>query len=265
MKRSHILSTLTVATLVVFAVTAACAAVEWKNLDEEHYVCGRRCSAGYLTGKVVFVCRDEKLALRMEEVWSGFKTKPFVLLGVYPKSVKGVSYPVYRDVALAEKSPENPLYVVEPRGRLRYRGADERRATEIIVTLLTDMESPKSEQQWRQFLDFEISALPGHAYLRYLDYKKNYPEGVKAYSDRIAELMKIPEVKKLAELVRFSKSVKDLRALEPKKAQQIKARLAERIDKAVSEYASLKDSANPLVVREAKNALADLAWAKAAL
>ena len=37
------------------------------------------------------------------------------------------------------------------------------------------------------------------------------------------------------------------------------------IESAVEKFSSLKESENPHVAQEAKNALADLAWAKAAL
>lgn len=248
---------------VLFGATAF--AVEWRNLDEEHYLCGRKCSVGYLTGKVALVCREASLAARMEEVWTGFKTKPFVLIGAYPAKQRNVSYPVYSGVSLTEKTAESPIFVVDATSRVRYHGSDERRATEVVVTLLTDMESPKSEDQWRQFLDYEFANLPGRAYLRYAAYKKKFPAGAKDYSERFSALAKTPDIAKLVELVRFAKGVKDLRAIDPKKARLVKSRLAGKIDDAVRKFAPLKDSENPLVVQEAKNALADLAWARAAL
>jgi len=250
--------------IVVFGVMRIGAA-EWKNIDEAHYVGGRKCSVGYLQGKVALVCRDKEQATRMEEIWTGFKSKPFVLIGAYDKLPKDISYPVYKDVALAEKSPRTALYLVDSVGKVRYFGADEHRATELLVTLLTDLEAPKSEEQWRQFLDYEFATLPGRAYGRYLAYKKEFPLGAKDYAERYDALLKIPEIKKLAELVQFSKSVKDMKAIDPKKARMIKTRLKGKITTAESKYASLKESKNPLVAQEAKNALADLAWAKATL
>lgn len=240
-------------------------AVDWQNLDEEHYLGGRKCSAGYLLGKVTLVCQDVSLANRMEDVWTSFKMKPFVLIGAYPKAPKNVSHPVYKGVTIPGKAAESPLYVVDATNQVRYQGSDERRATEIVVTLLTDMESPKSEAQWRKFLDYEFATLPGHAYLRFAEYKKKFPEAAKEYSPKFAEIAKIPDLKKLADLVKFAKSVKDLRAIDPKKARMVKSRLAGKIDDAVKKFEPLKESENPLVVQEAKNALADLAWARAAL
>jgi len=246
-----------------FALLAS--AVEWKNLDDDHYVSGRKCSAGYLTGKVVLVCKAKPLVQRLEEIWTSFKMKPFVLLGSYSRKPKNTSYPVYKDVALEGKTPDVPIFVVDGTGRIRYMGADERRATELVVTCLTDMESPKSEEQWRQFLDFEFASLPGRAYLRYQDFKQKFPAGAKDYAAKFGELSKMPDVKKLSDLVRFAKEVKDLRAINPKKAKTVKPKLKEKIELAEKAFAPLKESANPLVVQEAKNALADLAWAKAVL
>ncbi len=253
------------ALLAATAAAVATAAVEWVNIDEDHYVAGRKCSPGYLKGKVVLVCREKSLCRRMEEIWTNFKTKPFVLLGDYEKAPKDVSHPVYRGVALSQKSPDHPLYIVDSTEKVRYRGSDERRATELVVTFLTDMEAPKSEEQWRLFLDYELASLPGHAYIRFQDYKKRFPSGAKDYAARFADLSKTPKIKKLVELVRFAKSVKDLRAVDPKKSRQVKSRLSGRISDAFSKFADLKEAESPLVVQEAKNALADLAWAKAGL
>ena len=240
-------------------------AVDWQNLDEEHYLGGRKCSVGYLQGKVTLVCPNVTLANRMEEVWTSFKMKPFVLIGAYEKAPKTASYPVYRGVTIPDKAGESPLYVVDGTGKVSYYGSDERRATEVVVMLLTDMASPKSDAQWRKFLDYEFATLPGHASLRYAEYKKKFPEAAKDYVPKFAEIAKIPDLKKLADLVKFAKSVKDLRAIDPKKARMVKSRLAGKIDEAVKKFAPLKESENPLVVQEAKNALADLAWARAAL
>ena len=257
------------ATLSVLLLTLGLASplfgVDWVNVDEDHYIAGRKCSSGYLRGKVVLVCRDAALSQRMEEVWTSFKTKPFVLVGSFAMKDKNLSFPVYSGAALAENSPERPFFVVDEIGRVRYMGADERRATEIVVTLLTDMEAPKSEAQARQFLDYELENLPGQAYNRYQDFKKRFPAAAKAYAEKYDELVKIPDVKKLAELVRFAKAAKDARAFNPKKARLQKSRLVSKIKDAISKYAPLKESENPLVMQEAKNALADLAWAKAAL
>ncbi len=241
------------------------AAGDWSNLDEAHYVAGRQCSAGYLVGKVVLVCRDVKLSKRMEEIWTSFKTKPFVLLGTFPKAPKLVSFPVYAGADYSEATASKPLYLVDALGKVRYVGADERRATELLVTFLTDLESPKSEEEWAAFLAFEFDNLPGHAYVRYLDFKKKFPQAAKAHEKRFAELAKTPDIKKLAELIRFAKAVKDSRELDPKKAKVVRTRLVAKIKEMSAKSAALKDAEDPRVVQEAKNALAELAWAKATL
>lgn len=251
--------------LLSLGFSASLLAVDWVNLDEDHYVAGRKCSSGYLRGKVVLVCQDDSLAARMEEIWTSFKMKPFVLIGTFDKAPKGGSFPVYAQAGMEGKTSTKAVYVVDQIGRVRYVGADERRATEAVVTLLTDLESPKTEAQYRQFLDYEIENLPGQACLRYLDFKKRHPASAKDYAARCEALGKDADVKKLVELVKLARAVKDIRTFDAKKERLQKSRLQTKIKEALAKYASLKESENPLVVQEAKNALADLAWAKAAL
>ena len=251
-------------------MTAAVAAfadsyVEWENVGEGNYVAGRRCSEGYLQGKVVLVCKDAKMASRMEEIWESFKTKPFVLLGSFDATEAKVTYPVYSGASLMRNEPSTPLYVVEETGRIRYKGKEERNATEALVSALTDMESPKSAAQWRMFLDYELVALPGRAYLRFLDFKKKMPKEAKEYETKFAELSKTENVKKLAELVKFAKEAKDVRAFDPKKAKYQKSRFEKMVTDAISKYSPLKESEDQRVRQEAKNALADLKWTLASL
>lgn len=249
----------------LLACFCAAAAVEWQNIDEAHYVAGRKCSSGYLQGKVTLVYRDAAMAPRMEELWTSFKTKPFVVLGSYGKATDGVSHPVYRDADLTTNQCSESIFIIDAKGKRRFRGKDDHRATEVLVTLLTDMEFPKNEKQWRQFLDYEMDNLPGRGYLRYQEFRKKFPEAARDYEAKFDALSKIPRIKDLADLLKFAKAAKDHRAIDPKKAARLKSKIAERIDKALERYAPLKESDDPRVVQEAKNALADLAWAKAAL
>ena len=250
------------AVFVTFALAAvASPAVGWRNIDAAHHLGGRRCSAGYLKGKVTLVCRDKELAARMEELWDSFKAKPFVLIGSYDELPKDVSYPVYRDVDVTERVITEPLFIVDATQKVRFRGKNDRRATESLVTLITDMDMPKTEKQWRKFLDYEFAELPGRAVLRYGDCKKAFPDVAKEYEAAYGELLKIPDIQKQADLVRFARGVRDLRAIRPEKKPVLKG----MIESAVEKFSSLKESENPHVAQEAKNALADLAWAKAAL
>lgn len=248
-------------------MSAACAmaSVSWENVDEGHYIAGRRCSEGYLQGKVVLVSRDPKMAQRMEEIWTSFKTKPFVLIGAYHMAPQNVTFPVYSFAKLAEDEPEKPLYVVDETGAVRYRGNDDRMATETVVSALTDMESPKTAGHWMMFLDYELTELPGRAYLRFLEFKKKFPKEAKEYSVKFSELEKVENVKKLAELVKFAKSAKDMQILDPKRDRNRRILLQKRIKDAISKYSFLKESADRRVMQEAKNALADLKWTLATL
>ena len=249
----------------LFSVASAYSSVGWENVNEDNYVAGRKCSEGYLQGKVVLVCRDPKLASQMEEIWGSFKTKQFVLLGAFASAPATVTYPVYSGATLSENAPESTLYVVEETGRIRYRGKEPRNATEALVSALTDMDAPKNVNQWRMFLDYELVELPGRARQRYLDFKKKFPKEAKEYSVKFSELEKVENVKKLSELVKFAKDAKDIRAFDPKKAKMQKARFEKMLRNAIEKYSFLKESDDRRVVQEAKNALADLKWTLAAL
>lgn len=266
------------------AALVAAGAVEWKNVDEEHYLGGRKASAGYLQGKVVLVDRwgakcppCRALLPRVETIWQSFKTKQFVVLGGHcggwggAEAVKALiaenslTYPVYEDAALAVGEPKFDaipfLYVVDETGKIVYMGRDERNATQAIVMALTDMDSPKNLADWKRFLDFELQNLPGKAYLRMAEFSKKFPKEAKAYADKFKALKQVPDVKKLSELVAFAKQAKDMRDFG--KQQTKKLKYQKMVKDAITKYASLKESKDPRVVQEAKNALADLKWTAA--
>ena len=265
---------------VMAAVTSS--AAEWKNVDEDHYLGGRKCSAGYLRGKVVLVDRwglkcppCRALLPRVEEIWKSFKTKPFVVLGGHcagwgdaegvQRLIKenGLTYSVYEDAGLAVDEPAFDaipfLYVVDETGKVVYQGRDERAATQAVVQALTDMEAPKNLTQLKTFLDFELEMLPGRAYLRADEFRKKYPQEAKAYFEKFKALTAIPDVKKLAALVDTARKAKDSPAFGPKDGAK-KAKFKQQLKSALAKYASLKESKDPKVAQEAKNSLADIKW-----
>lgn len=268
-------------------MAAAAGAAEWKNVDDEHYLAGRKASAGYLQGKVVMVDRwglkcppCRAMLPRVEEIWKSYKTKQFVVLGGHcpgwggAEGVKGLAeelgltYPIYEGGALAVGEPEFDgipfLYVVDETGLVVYKGRDDRAAIQAIVTAITDNDAPQNVEQWKRFLDYELKVLPGKAYIRMTAFKKKFPKEAKAYADRFKELEAVPDVKKLAELVAFAKRAKDMPAFDGKQ-QAKKAKLAKAIKDAVSKFAKLTESADARVSQEAKNSLADLKWAVASM
>ena len=266
------------------ALTAS--AVEWKNLDEDHRLGGRKTSAGYLQGKVVLVDRwgakcppCRAMLPRTEEIWSSFKNKQFVAVGGHcpgwgsADAVKKVieetkvTFPVYEGAGLASGEPPFDaipwLYVVDETGRVVYRGRDDKDATQAIVDALTDMESPKNLAQWKRFLDYELENLPAHAYNRMKAFRKRFPKEAKEYAAKERELAKVVDVKKVAELVEFAKIAKDPPNFGPKDSAK-KRKYETLVKSTVERCASLKNVADPRLKQEAKNALADLVWAKAA-
>lgn len=260
-------------------------AVEWKNVDAEHYLGGRKASAGYLQGKVVLVDRwgahcppCRALLPRVEEIWQSFKTKPLVVLSGHCKGwgsaeeVKALieenklSYPVYEDAGLASGEPKFNaipfLYVVDETGKVVYRGRDERNATQAIVTALTDMEAPKSVAQWKQFLDYELENLPCRGYLRLMDFRKKFPKEARAYEAKAKVLLAIPDLKKVADLIEFAKKAKDPPVFGPKDKAK-KAKYEKLVRDMIDKCEGFKEHPDPRVAQEAKNAIADLKWTEA--
>ena len=260
-------------------------AVEWKNVDAEHYLGGRKASAGYLQGKVVLVDRwgakcppCRALLPRVEEIWQSFKTKPLVILGGHCKGwgsaeeVKALieenklSYPVYEDAGLASGEPKFDdipfLYVVDETGKIVYLGHDERNATQAIVMALTDMEAPKNVAQWKRFLDYELEHLPCRGYLRLRDFRKKFPKEVKAYESKAKDLAAIPDLKKVADLIEFAKKAKDPPVFGPKDKAK-KTKYEKLVKDVIDKCEGFKAHPDPRVAQEAKNALADLKWTQA--
>ena len=265
---------------------SAFSAVEWRNLDEAHHLAGRKASEGYLCGKVVLVDRwgvkcppCRRLLPRVEEIWQSFKTKPFVVLGGHCAGwgdkagvealVKehGLTYPVYEDAGLANEPKFDAipfLYVVDPTGKLLYKGHDHRQATQVVVTALTDYEEPRDFRQFKRYLDYELLYLPGKASLRLAELKKRFPEEAKQYAAQERELKKIPDIRLLAEFVDFARKAKDMRVF--KANQQTRQKAYEKfVRDALSsvKYKKLLTSKDPRVVQEAKNCFADLKWTAA--
>ena len=260
-------------------------AVEWKNVDAEHHLGGRKASAGYLQGKVVTVClwraddeASRALLPRLEEIWQSFKTKPLVVLGGHledggsaeqvREALSGgkVSFPVYGDAGLKKGHPKYKalpfVYVVDETGRVVYMGRDDRTATQAIVMALTDMEAPKNVTQWTRFLDYELEHLPCRGYLRLRDFRKKFPKEAKAYEAKARELAAIPDLKKVAGLVEFAKKAKDPPVFGPKDTAK-KAKFEMLVRDEIDNCECLKAHPDPRVAQEAKNALADLKWTQA--
>ena len=138
----------------------------WVNLDDEHHYSGPKLTEKDLEGKVVIVdnwgvncppCRA--LLPRMQELWTHFDQKKFVLVGSHcqgraPEKVQELvaenklTFPIYERFGLAEGAPSFNaipfLYVVNHRGRVVYSGHDEREATEALVTAIADVGQPIS-------------------------------------------------------------------------------------------------------------------------
>ena len=269
----------------VAAAASLAQAVEWKNVDADHYLGGRKASEGYLQGKVVLVDRwgahcppCRALLPRVEKLWQSFKTKPLVVLGGHCKGwgaadevaelvkTHKLTYPIYEDAALASGEPQFDaipfLYVVDETGKVVYQGHGEHEATEAIVTALTDMESPKDLKQWRRFLDYELEHLPCRGYLRLKEFRKKFPKEAKEYESKAKELLAIKDLKKVVDLVEFAKKAKDPPVFGPKDTAK-KAKYEKLVKSVILKCDAFKTHSDSRVAQEAKNAIADLKWAQA--
>ena len=256
--------------------------VGWTGVDKDDYLGGRKVSAGYLQGKIVLVnkwgadAESRGQLSRLEQVWSSFKSKQFVLLGSYCGNdgasarqliqSNGLTYPVYQNAALAEKDPSSEktppyLYVLDAAGQIVYRGMDERLAEEAVVRAITNLGAPPTVTYWKKLIDSERSALPGRTYIHLIEFRKKFPKESADYAALYKELKAIPDIEKLVRLVEFARRARDY---DPKAKRQ-KFRITKaKIEMMMKACEPLKQHENPNVVQEAKNSLADLKWAAAA-
>lgn len=263
----------------VFAVIALAAAVtavhgrafaaEWDNLDDSRRVSGRKLSGAYMTGKVVLVSRDASHAKKLQEVWRSFRGKNFILLGTYDKEIAGVTFPVYRG-ADVDPSPAGQMYVLDAFGDVVYNGAVVPDAIEAAVTAITDCAAPPDYAAWKRYFAFDARELPGRALNRLAELKKDKKFRKAAFSKGEIEgrakteklLKSSPVYARLAKLVAFAAKARDC---DPS-AKRPRFRISRSSVRAeIKRYEDLKKHEDPVVSREAKNALADLAYVEAEL
>ena len=257
---------------------------EWANVDPAHHLGGRPASSGYLRGKVVmvdyrdYVTRESVGELpKMQDIWRAYKSKAFVLLGSHngvgnsekaKKVVKrlGLTFPVYDGAIYAPISNRvwktgHGIYVVDAAGKVVYNGSDLHRASEVLVSALSSEANPLTVEQLKALIDFELKYLPSQALINLLKLKKNFRIDFAPYHETFLRLSKDPDVVKCAKLCESARRAKEF---VPKTAGRAIA-AADKAHSLVLRYEFLKKSENPLVVQEAKNALAELLWTEATL
>lgn len=269
--------------MILAAMLAAI--VGWTGLEPESQLAGRRLSEGYMQGKVALVCRwsldsaeGREAVARLQRVWQSYKSKPFVALGSLiggagdapsAKSFakrEGITLPLYREAGLEDGAPvfaKSPwFYVLDATGRLSYKGTDERLAEERVVLALTDYAAPPDAAYWRRLIDSEIDVLPGRAYMHIVEFRKRFPAAAADYDESFAALKARSEVVKMAQLEAFSAKAKDF---DPGAGKAELRSLLLKISTTVRAYEPFKGHPDAAVVQEAKNCLADLKWAEAAI
>ena len=132
----------------------------WKGLEPENWYYGKKLTEKSLEGKIVMVyvfseSSEDSVALlpRIENVWSAYKSKPFVVIGSHRggKSAKvanlikksKVTFPVYEDAGRTKEPSAGGrypiVYVVDDSGKMIYRGRSDLEATEAVVTAIPDV------------------------------------------------------------------------------------------------------------------------------
>ena len=130
---------------------------EWKGVSDENWYAGKKIKEEDFKGKVTMVYvwnSKEKESVntlrRIEDIWSSFKTKPLVVVGSHrggrnpkiPKAYQqlGLTFPMYDDVSFCRESNVSTypyIYIVDHHGKFKYRGNNDRSATEALVEALT--------------------------------------------------------------------------------------------------------------------------------
>lgn len=129
----------------------------WKGLEPENWYGGKKITEKSLDGKIVMVyafseADEDSVALlpRIEQLWSAYKTKPFVIIGSHRggKSDKiaalvkkaKLTFPVYEGAGRTKEPSAGGhypiVYVVDDAGKMIYRGRSELAATEAFVDAL---------------------------------------------------------------------------------------------------------------------------------
>ena len=125
----------------------------WRALESANRYSGPKITGRDLKGKVVLVYvwniddqDSARMLPRIEQIWQSFKHKKFAVLASHRggrsdrvKNVaaqKKLTFSFYEDAGLADerKVAAYPLiYVVDPKGKIVYRGKSDRSATEAVV------------------------------------------------------------------------------------------------------------------------------------
>lgn len=267
---------------------------EWTNVTPENRIGGRMVSPGYLRGKTVLIdsrdygsksCVEDVKAL--QQIWNTYKTKEFIVIGCHTGAADsgrvskiidrlGVTYPVYNGAGVAGREGDRmnlpALAVLDSTGtRFVHKGTDVRKVSGVVGSLIFLTKRPTGAQTWKKLLDWEIENMPGHAFNRLRDLmadsaessslRAKFPADMKRYEETYAKWKESNEIKKTAKLVGLAVAVKD-RDVNSNEAKKITKSV---IEGAIGKYSKLKESSDPRIVQEAKNAIADLMFAEATL
>ena len=131
----------------------------WTGIEPDNWCAGLKIKPDSLKRKIVLVFEfstDDEISTgmlpRIQQVWSAYNTKPFVVLGSHrgddsraaaaAAKKAGVSFPVYQGAGWSRepRSSELPfIYLVDDSGKVIYRGQTEHGAIEAFVNALPDV------------------------------------------------------------------------------------------------------------------------------
>lgn len=260
--------------------------VELNTFGEENHIGGRMASNGYLLGKVLVIdCRDYSNpdvcddVLKLEELWSAYKYKNFIVIGSHcgegsaEKARENIehwklTYPVYERVyapnpKAPEREPKRHLYVFDSTHQAcLYAGNEYVKAMGISGKAISSSSAPTTLKQWKFIIDAERNVLPGSTFLRLKEFRLQFAEEAEMlYGDLWKEYKNDKEIVKLSKLVELSFNIKNCSPDDPKYKK-----LSQRtVQSAIKKYEDLKNSKNPNIVQEAKNAIADMMFVSAKL
>lgn len=281
-----------IAAVAAFVAVRLSAECRWTNITPESHIAGRMASPGYLRGKIVILDRRdyarkecENEILKLQAAWTSYKTKDFILVGSHcgtagtDKVAKiaarlGLTYPIYANAKFDPDDPDTGDETIvavydSVSGKRLYTGHFTHDAIGIAGSALMNLRIPPSAKAWKRCLDYEFKFLPARACLRLKELESDrktlsaftaaYPDDIVRYRKRSKELARRQDMRKLVDLVRLSRQVKDC---DPALSRKLSVKA---IGQKIKQFSVLKDNEDEIVAQEAKNAIADLIFAKATM
>lgn len=237
-------------------------------------------STGYLRGKIVMLAdfdfADPSLLdefRRLQEIWSAFKSKNFVLIGSYRGASKkkasdllsgnNITFPVYEDVELSQGTPsKRGIYVFDMAGNAVYSGFNSKHARASAGAHILSSRVYTSADSYKKHVELFLEILPGKALNVLKRFKKDFPSEFGQYEHVYRKLAADENIVKLAKLENVCRQALDY---DPLSRRGKKPLTSARIDEVIGFYGFLTTNKVEVVAQEAKNCIAELKWLQVTL